>query len=69
MTIYEEVVKLAETLSYDEQICLMNHLQTKTTQHRLPSNQWNDLFDSLKINIPLAELPSLKREDWYDDER
>lgn len=65
---YDEVVKLVEQLSHTEQEALAAHLQRLARQRKLTSKEWETLFDSMKISVPLGENFSLNREDWYDDD-
>ncbi|MBZ0299002.1 MAG: hypothetical protein K8J31_04640 [Anaerolineae bacterium] len=65
---YDEVLRLAEQLTPAEQQALIAHLQELAEHRALTDDEWDALFDSLKMNImPAAEF-SLRRADWYDDD-
>ena len=68
---YEEVVKLAEELTAEEQEALAAHLQTLARQRRLNREERLALFRSMIVDLgPLSPDFSFHREDWYgDDER
>jgi hypothetical protein len=65
---YETLVELIDQLEIDKQFDLLLHLQQQAQKRPLTSEEWKTLFDSIKIDIPLAENISLNRADWYDDE-
>lgn len=66
---YDEVVRMADTLTSKDQIRLLVHLHEVTTQHELSDDEWLLLFDSLQIKMPLHDPFPLTRDAWYDDER
>jgi hypothetical protein len=65
---YETLLRLVEQLPEDAQQDLLRRLQVRTQQRKLTKEEWDTLFDSIKIDIPIGAGFSLNREDWYDDE-
>jgi hypothetical protein len=65
---YDAVARLAEQLSPEEQLALIEHLQEVAKQRELSFEEWKALFDSLKIETPIVGVFSDRRVDWYDDE-
>ena len=65
---YDQVVRLAEQLSPQEQKALIAHLQTISKQRELSSDEWKALLDSSKVSIPPGPNFSDRRIDWYDDD-
>ena len=65
---YQEVVRLAEQLTVDDQRALVDHLQGLAQQRDLTFAEWKTLFDSLKSDAELVQDFSDRREDWYDDD-
>lgn len=65
---YQEVVRLAEQLTVDDQRALAEHLHILTQQRELTFAEWKTLFDSLKSDAELLQDFSDHREDWYDDD-
>ena len=88
--VYDDVVKLAEQLSPQEQVALAEYLIELTrapenwdaerkaaihdelverAQHRQLTNEERKLLLDVSImNDPILVEPSLRREDWYDDD-
>jgi hypothetical protein len=65
---YEEVAKLAEQLTREEQQALIAHLQGIAQERKLSDHEWNSLIDSVKVSIPPGPYFSDKRSDWYDED-
>jgi hypothetical protein len=67
---FEEVLHLAEQLKPEEQAALVEHLQELTRTRQLSAEEKRTLFESIVVDIgPWPQDWSLRREDWYDDER
>lgn len=68
---YQEIVRLAEELTAEEQETLAAHLQTLARQRRLDQDERLALFQSMIVDLgPVSPDFSFRREDWYgDDER
>jgi len=65
----DEVLRLAEQLSPQDQQALIAHLQATSRQRELSFAEWKTLYDALKMNTPILKDFSNRREDWYDDGR
>ncbi len=65
---YAEVVRMAEQLTPDEQKALFEYLKRVVHQRELSQEEWEALFDSLKIDQPVNSTYSMRREDWYGDD-
>lgn len=68
---YEEVIRLVEQLSPQEQESLAAYLQEHAKYRRLTTRERKALFDSMTVDLGRV-LPdfSLRRAEWYgDDER
>jgi hypothetical protein len=63
---YQDVVQLVDELTPAEQQALLIHLQERT--HNLTNEERKALFRASILNVPLAEEPSPRREDWYADD-
>jgi len=67
---FEEVARLAEQLKPDEQQALVEHLQNLARSRQLSAQEKRALFETLIVDLgPWPEGWSLRRKDWYDDER
>jgi hypothetical protein len=65
---FDEVVKLAEQLSPDDQKALISHLQQLAHHRELTFHERRQLLEASILSIPVVNEPSLRREDWYDDD-
>ena len=67
---YQQVIRLAEQLTPQEQRALVAYLQD-LRRHGLTKEERLSLFESLITDLgPVAPDSSFRREDWYsDDER
>lgn len=65
---YETLVKLVEQLPDEQQRDLLRHLQQATQRQKLTSDEWVALLRSAQNDRPVREEPSIRREDWYDDD-
>jgi hypothetical protein len=65
---YEEVVKLVDQLPPKEQTALIAHLLELARQRDLTKEERKTLFHASILNVPVANVPSPRREDWYDDD-
>ncbi len=64
---YSEVVRLAEQLTPQELKALIDHLEELARQRQLTKEERMALLDASILSVPVAEVPSARREDWYDD--
>lgn len=65
---YEEVVRLAEQLTVDEQRELIAHLEELAQHQALSAAEWDTLLISARVSIPPGPDFSDRRADWYDDD-
>ena len=67
---YQQVIRLAEQLTPQEQRTLVAYLQI-LRRHGLPKEERLSLFESMLTDLgPVSPDFSFRREDWYgDDER
>ncbi len=65
---YSEVVSLAEQLSPLEQIELAAHLRHIASQRKLSKEEKLTLLKTKINHRAFKEEPSIRREDWYDDD-
>jgi hypothetical protein len=66
---YEQLIELVDQLSEEQQNDLIQRLLTqRARQHPLTIEEKLKLLDSLKIHAAVREEPSIRREDWYDDD-
>lgn len=60
---FEEVAKLADRLSPEDRQALIAHLQERSQQRELSFEEWEVLYDSLKVSTPVLQDFSNRRED------
>jgi hypothetical protein len=66
---YETLVQLVEQLSEQEQKDLIRRLLSHPANVRpLKVEEKIQLLDAAKLSDPLNEVPSIRREDWYNDD-
>jgi hypothetical protein len=65
---YEEVVHLAEQLTPSEQTALITHLLELARYRQLTKEERKALFHASILDVAVAQEPSPRREDWYDDD-
>lgn len=65
---YEMLLDLVEQLPKSQQTALIHHLQKTVQSSSLTKEEKKALLKSSIRNIPLNQEPSIRREDWYDDE-
>lgn len=66
---YEQLVELVEQLSEEQRKALIVRLLTQLPQQRpLTAEEKIQLFDAAKIDNRINVTPSIRREDWYDDD-
>ena len=66
---YEQIISLVEQLPHEEQQRLAVHiLAHPATESEMSVAEKLQLLDSIKMNLRFKEEPSIRREDWYDDD-
>lgn len=66
---YQQIVELVQQLSHDEQDNLIDQILARRFEERsLSVEEKLRLFDAAKIHTAVNETPSVRREDWYDDD-
>jgi hypothetical protein len=66
---YARIVQLVDRLSESQQNELIVHLLHRQARQRpLTPQEKIRLFDSAKLYHEVAQTPSPRREDWYDDD-
>lgn len=65
---YETLVELVAQLSDAQQQDLMERLRQMADRPALTAEEKKALFQSAQLDIPVKEVPSIRREDWYDDD-
>lgn len=65
---YETLLKLIEQLPEAQKRDLLRHLEKTVQQRELSADEWIALLRSIQIHKPILEEPSIRREDWYDDD-
>jgi len=64
---YGQLVELVKQLPPAQQKDLIAQLLT-TQEHPLSAEEKIQLLDAAKIHRAVNEEPSVRREDWYDDD-
>lgn len=67
MTI-DEIVEFVDQLSAHEQTQLAIHLLGLVHQRQLTSDERKSLLQASVLNSLVENIPSPRREDWYDDD-
>ena len=66
---YIQVIQLVEQLSEAEQNDLIQQILLRRADSRpLTVEEKIRLFDAAKLHAEVNETPSVRREDWYDDD-
>jgi hypothetical protein len=65
----EQVVELADRLSPLEQTQLTAHLLEVARKRQLSAQEKMSLLRAAQIDVVMLEEPSVRREDWYSDDR
>ena len=63
---YETLVALVEQLPPEQQADLIARLSNK--QPSMTIDAWIERLNSAVLDIPIKEIPSIWREDRYDDD-
>jgi hypothetical protein len=64
---FETLVSLVEQLPDDQRKMLIEQVQAFTSNSELSAEQKIARFASMVIEAEVIETPSIRREDWYDD--
>ena len=65
---FETLVSLVEQLPDDQQKTLIERVQTHKDATSPSAEQKIARFESIMIDAEVIEIPSVRREDWYDDD-
>ncbi len=66
---YEQLIELVEQLSETQRQDLLARLLAQSTNvHSLTPAEKIKRLKSAQIHQPVNETPSIRREDWYDDD-
>lgn len=66
---YEQLLELVEQLSEEQQRDLTKRLLARQAQQRpLTIEEKLKLLHAVKLDVAINEEPSVRREDWYDDD-
>lgn len=65
---FETLVELAKQLPPDKKADLIAHLQGVSQQRELTKEERLALFEATIRSHPVNQEPSIRREDWYDDD-
>lgn len=65
---YETLVELVEQLPPEQQENLLQRIRTGKRANNLTRSERVAAYHTSIMNVPLREEPSIRREDWYDDD-
>lgn len=65
---YETLLALVEQLPVHQQHELLLRLLQKTKPRALSKEEKRALFHASILSVPVHEVPSVRRQDWYDDD-
>jgi hypothetical protein len=66
---YDQIVELVDQLDEQQQKALIIRMLTyRANQRPLTPEEKIQLLDMAKLDNPVNETPSIRREDWYDDD-
>ena len=66
---YDALLGLVDQLPPEERGALLRHLLDQVERRALTDEEWLAAFRACMIDRPIREVPSARREDWYDDGR
>ena len=65
---FETLVSLVEQLPDDQKQTLIKRVQAHADAAELSAEQKITRFEAIVIDAEVIEVPSVRREDWYDDD-
>ncbi len=66
---YEQLIELVEQLPEEQQKTLIVRVLARRAEQRpLTVDEKLQLLDAATLSNPMNEAPSVRREDWYDDD-
>lgn len=66
---YEQIAHLVDQLTEEQQQALIIRILThRASQRLLTPEEKIQLLDMIKLDNLVNEIPSIRREDWYDDD-
>lgn len=65
---YETLLSLVEQLPEEQQQDLLQYLIKRAGDQKLTTDEKLALYHASIMNRPVNEAPSIRRQDWYDDD-
>jgi len=65
---FDKIVELVDQLTPQEQTQLTTHLLELVRQRQLTVEERKALLYANVLSVPVANTPSPRREDWYDND-
>ncbi|GAB1422305.1 hypothetical protein MASR2M15_25310 [Anaerolineales bacterium] len=65
---YETLLNLIDQLPAEQKRDLLSHLLKQADDHKLTAEEKIALYHASILHHAVNEEPSVRREDWYDDE-
>jgi hypothetical protein len=65
---FDEIVELVDRLAPQEQTELITHLLRTARQRQLSVQEKMMMLRAAQIDVEVLEEPSIRREDWYDED-
>jgi len=65
---YETLIELIDQLPAEEQDALVNRFLSAKRAATLSKSERLAAYHASIISNPIREAPSIRREDWYDDD-
>jgi hypothetical protein len=65
---YQTLLELIKQLPDEQKKVLAQDLLHQTTSRDLTTEERLALYHTSILSIPVSEEPSIRREDWYDDD-
>lgn len=65
---YETLLNLVDQLPEEQQQALLQHLMKRAGERTLTTDEKLALYHASIMDNPVNEAPSIRREDWYDDD-
>jgi hypothetical protein len=66
---FETLVQLVAQLPAEDRQALIKRVQVLTDPRTLSAAEKIALLESAVLDVHVSQVPSTRREDWYDDSR